>query len=533
MLSSKTRLSQSIIVSLLIIFTGCAIFLQPKPSYPYAVVTASEDLQITFLLNKVSSYENCEDTLETVASSLLTACPSCRIQEKKCLQKLTPQHKIYLSDTPIFLPSASRPNGIVIYSSQQPDIALAACQESEKQSALSQHKATCHAPNTVRIAPQTGKSKSFSLLAAFFALAVAAITSWFTCFLIIRYEHLHAHLSHDHKNAGPQKFHVLPTPRIGGIGLFAGLLGGAAIMLFMHQKNKIIGDDFNYLLLAALPAFFGGLIEDITKRVGVIQRLILTMISGAIGAWLLGGVLHQLDIPIVDTALQWLPFAIIFTVFAVGGVANAINIIDGYNGLAAGFSIISLTAIAWVSVQVNDSLILVASLSMIGALMGFLVWNWPKGKIFLGDGGAYLLGFILAELSVLLVARNTSVSPWFPLMLLAYPIFETLFTIYRRKYLRNATPWLPDALHMHQLIFKRIVRGHLNNGSNERFTRNNSRVAPFIWTATLLNTLFATLFWQTTSVLMIATLIGCTLYLLIYVRLIKLGRLGMLEKFRK
>lgn len=527
MLSSKNRLSPLILASLLVVFTGFAVSLQPIPHHPHAVLTAPEGLQITFLLNPAPSTEKCEKNLETLANAMLTACPACRIQKQQCLQGLDTQQQIYLSATPLPLPSAHLPNGVAIYSSTQPNIALAACLESEKQSAQSSNRVTCNAPNTLRMAPQPVKSSGADhLLAAFLALAAAGAASWFICYLIARYEHLHAHLSHDHNDSGPQKFHALPTPRIGGLGLFGGLLGGAGVVLLLHPRIPLVGDDFGYLLLAALPAFLGGLMEDITKNVGVLQRLILTMISGAIGAWLLGAILIRLDIPIMDHALQWLPFAIALTVFAVGGVANAINIIDGYNGLAGGFAVIALTAMAWVAAQVNDGLVLVASLSMIGALLGFLVWNWPKGKIFLGDGGAYLLGFVLAELSVLLVVRNPSVSPWFPLLLLAYPTFETLFSIYRRKWVHNSTPGHPDALHLHQLIFKRIVRGHLSGGCHHRITRNNSRVAPYLWSAASLCSLFAVLFWQTTSILVLASLAGCALYVFIYQRLIKFGGLG-------
>ena len=371
---------------------------------------------------------------------------------------------------------------------------------------------------------------SYLLTLIFLTLAAAGAASWFICYLIIRYEHLHARFSHDHIDSGPQKFHALPTPRIGGLGLFGGLMVGAGVVLILRPASSFTDENFGYLLLAAVPAFMGGMVEDITKNVGVAQRLLLSMISAAVAAWLLGAVINRMDIPLIDQALYWLPFAIAFTVFAVAGVTNSINIIDGYNGLAGGFSVIALIAMAAVAAQVNDRLILVVSVSMIGALLGFLVWNWPQGKIFLGDGGAYLLGFILAELSVLLVVRNTSVSPWFPVLLLAYPVFETLFTIYRRAWLLNATPGLPDALHLHQLIFKKVVRDHLSDSSHQRITKNNSRVAPYLWTAAALLALFAALFWQTTSMLMLASLIGCALYVLFYRRLAKLPRLGRLAK---
>src|SRR5258708_21336903 len=100
--------------------------------------------------------------------------------------------------------------------------------------------------------------------------------------------------------------------------------------------------------------------------------------------------------------------------FAVGGVANSINIIDGYNGLAAGHAVIVLAAMAWVSALVGDDFLFISTLAMIGALLGFLAWNYPEGKIFLGDGGAYLLGFWLAENSVLLAVLPPDGSPCLP-----------------------------------------------------------------------------------------------------------------------
>jgi hypothetical protein len=95
------------------------------------------------------------------------------------------------------------------------------------------------------------------------------------------------------------------------------------------------------------------------------------------------------------------------------------------------------------------------SLVLAAATLGFLVWNYPRGQIMLGDGGAYFLGFMLGALSILIVARNPGVSAWFPVLLLAYPLVEVSFTVYRRRVLRDAHPHLPDAAHLHQLIFRR------------------------------------------------------------------------------
>jgi UDP-N-acetylmuramyl pentapeptide phosphotransferase/UDP-N-acetylglucosamine-1-phosphate transferase len=349
------------------------------------------------------------------------------------------------------------------------------------------------------------------LLVLLFTGAVSA----FIGYLIVRYEALHARWSHDPSDAGPQKFHATPTPRIGGLGVMASLFVAGAILLATGQTAP--GEQFGYLLLASLPAFLGGITEDVTKSVSVAARLMLTMAAAAIGVVLLGAVIPRLDVPGFDSLLLWSPFAIAFTAFAVGGVANSINIIDGYNGLAAGHAMIVLAAVAGLSALLGDSFLLVSALAMIGALLGFLAWNYPKGRIFLGDGGAYLLGFWLGELSVLIVMRHPEVSPWFPMLLLVYPIFETLFSIYRRKIVEGLSPGQPDRRHMHQLIYEYLTKRATKTLTDpESMTRRNSRVAPFSWLISLCCAIPAIFLWKETTWLVAASLLFCAIYVSLY-----------------
>lgn len=351
------------------------------------------------------------------------------------------------------------------------------------------------------------------------ALAVAALAAWLVCFVIIKYEHLHAHLSHDHIDSGPQKYHAQPTPRIGGLALALGLLAAGGLLALGGTELSL--NAYGLLLLAAIPAFAGGLVEDLTKKVGVLERLFLTMLSAALAAWLLDAILTFIEIPLLREALTWMPFAVAFTVFAVGGVANAVNIIDGYNGLAPGYAIITLAAIAWVAASVGDSLILVAALAMAGAVLGFLIWNWPRGKIFMGDAGAYLLGFWLAELCVLLVVRNPDqVYARFCLALMIYPVFETIFSIYRRKLLQKRSPGQPDNMHFHQLVYK---HQNLNRPASQdpvELTRRNSAVAPRVWLITGLFALASLIFWDRPGGLVAVTLTFCMAYVWGYFHLL-------------
>lgn len=349
---------------------------------------------------------------------------------------------------------------------------------------------------------------------------VGALVSFFVCLLLLRFSKLHARFSSDLTDAGPQKFHSLPTPRIGGVAIALGLTAAYAYICVANLDAGIV-TQLSYLVLAAIPAFAGGLVEDLTKRVSVSKRLLLSIVSAGIGAWLLGAVVTHLGIAPLDWLLKWPVVAIILTLFAVGGVVNAINIIDGFNGIVSGFAGFMLMAIAYVSFQLDDVFLLNASLALLGALLGFLVWNYPHGKIFLGDGGSYLIGFWLAELAVLIVARHPEVSPWFAALLLVHPVCETLFSVYRRKFLHGKSPWHPDGLHLHTLIFRRLNHRQWASKSARHKVQCNSMTAPYFWTLKAITALLAVVFWDNTAALIVSTFLFVFFYVWLYWRIVK------------
>lgn len=164
------------------------------------------------------------------------------------------------------------------------------------------------------------------------AFVIAFALSLVATMLVVRYSHLHEHITADHDTDGVQKFHDSPVPRIGGLGLVVGLVGALGVRFF---QNEQVGQ-FGFLLLAsAIPAFMLGFIEDLTKRVGVKVRLLATATSAGLAGYLLGAWLSSLQILGIDELIAHYPlFAIMVTCFSVAGVANAFNIIDGYNGLS-------------------------------------------------------------------------------------------------------------------------------------------------------------------------------------------------------
>lgn len=345
------------------------------------------------------------------------------------------------------------------------------------------------------------------------ALSVAFLVSLIVTLLVVRYEHLHAHVTADHDLDGVQKFHATPVPRVGGIGVMIGLIGGEVGKLFLEPEIA----SFGFLVIAAaIPAFAAGLIEDLTKRVSVSKRLLATALSAAVGGVVLGGWLTRLDIPGIDYLMGFGVLSVLVTCFAVAGVANSFNLIDGYNGLAGMVAVIILSGLAYVADQVGDRAVMVTAFASAGAILGFLVWNYPRGLIFLGDGGAYLIGFLVAELSVLLVARNPQVSPWFPLLLAFYPIFETVFTIFRRMVIGKTHPGLPDAAHLHQLIYRRVVRWAVGDECSKKRTQRNALTSPYLWAMASIAVIPAVLFWNNTIALQALALLFASFYIWVY-----------------
>ncbi len=305
---------------------------------------------------------------------------------------------------------------------------------------------------------------------------------------------------------GVQKFHKAPTPRIGGIAIAAGL--AAALLLSQGSASPLLGQ----LLIAGLPAFAAGLAEDFTKKVGVRTRLAATMSSALLAFFLTGYTLTHLELPGIDPWFAFLPLSLAFTIFAVAGVANAVNIIDGFNGLAGGTLVICFSALGMIAAQAGDFQL--AQLCAITAVVvvGFLVVNFPFGKLFLGDSGAYLLGFLLAWTAVMLPMRNPVVSVWAPLLVCGYPVIETIFSILRRL-MSSCHPGHADCSHCHSLIKIGIVRRHFSG--LPQFMRN-SLVSPFCWSFALVPAGLGVAFSGRTE-LLAASLVGCfALYSMFY-----------------
>lgn len=329
----------------------------------------------------------------------------------------------------------------------------------------------------------------------------------------------------EYGDAMPQRFHVGEVPRLGGLALLVGMV--VSWLLGIWQTRA--GDPGSLRLglwgiswiAVLLPAALGGIAEDMTQRLSVRYRLLLTLISGGLAVWLLELNVTRLGLPWLDALLLQVPWlGVGIVLLAIAGLPHAFNIIDGYNGLAGMVALIICLALAHVCLQVGDRALASLLVCLAAATVGFLVWNYPRGMLFAGDSGAYIWGVVIALASLSLVQRNAEVSPWFPMLLLIYPVWETMFSIYR-KLARGASPGMADALHFHQLIYRRIVRGVFHEDEARRMLKRNNRTSPYLWAFTMLTVMPAVLFWNNTPVLMaFCGLFGVT-YVAAYIGIVR------------
>jgi UDP-N-acetylmuramyl pentapeptide phosphotransferase/UDP-N-acetylglucosamine-1-phosphate transferase len=351
------------------------------------------------------------------------------------------------------------------------------------------------------------------------SFGVALLVSLLVSLAILKLAHLTGRLGMDADVGDRRRVHGRPVPRIGGLAVFsAAVIGAALILLRDHTTGWVIMT----LLACALPAFAGGFFEDLTGRVHPRLRLLLMAVSALLGLVLLDIRIPRVDIPMIDPLLDnpWVGLAL--TGLGVLTITNGINLIDGLNGLAGMVCLSMFGGLALVGHAVGDPFVVSSSFLMAGAIAGFQFWNYPKGHLFLGDGGAYFLGFVLGSLSILLVARNPAVSAWFPPLLLAYPLLEVIFSVWRRRVLRGNAPGMPDAAHLHHLIYRRVVRWAVGPEAPESKEQRNASASPYLWVLSSLAVVPAVIFHDHGLVLGGFLALFVTSYVWLYARIARM-----------
>ncbi|MDX5323682.1 MAG: undecaprenyl/decaprenyl-phosphate alpha-N-acetylglucosaminyl 1-phosphate transferase [Exiguobacterium sp.] len=244
----------------------------------------------------------------------------------------------------------------------------------------------------------------------------------------------------DHPNA--RKVHVRTMPRIGGLAIFIAFLIGYALLLPASRYNDAI-------LIGAVVIVLTGLIDDrfqLSARVKLMGQMIATVVVLNSGMRI-----EMINLPF-DQQLYLGSWGIPVTVLWLIGITNAINLIDGLDGLAAGVSSIALGTIALLAIIQGNVYLTMMALLLLASTLGFLVHNFYPAKIFMGDTGALFLGYMLAVFSLIGFKNVTMFSLVVPVLLLGLPISDTIFAIVRRL-VQGRPPMSPDKSHMHhQLI---------------------------------------------------------------------------------
>jgi UDP-GlcNAc:undecaprenyl-phosphate GlcNAc-1-phosphate transferase len=351
---------------------------------------------------------------------------------------------------------------------------------------------------------------------------VTAITVWLLCRLS------NVLTIGQDSSFGVQKFHVNPTSRLGGIAIFLGLASsGLAVpgIVFMVEEQQELSAEFQYysfcFLVASIPVWLAGLTEDLTNKVGPTLRLLMATISAALLFGTLGISVNRTDVLLIDLLLSIPGATLLVTLLVVAGFTHSVNIVDGFHGLACGLVIITLSALSLLAFNAGDALLLKMCLTSLAVVLGFFIFNWPKGAIFLGDAGAYLIGFWVVELGILLVMRNPQISPMTPVVTGLLPLIETLFSIYRRNILRSHPVNQPDSLHLHSLVYRRLFINPLTCRGIDQKNKVNSRVALFFWVPAVLFSFISCTFNQNTLIQLMLMLVYLGMYIWLYKKLVK------------
>ena len=343
------------------------------------------------------------------------------------------------------------------------------------------------------------------MLLSFF---IALISAFVVALLLVLTDPWHSKFSADSPGSGPQKLHQRPTPRVGGIAVMIGFVLATAAT----RSQALIDTGVNsppwltaWLVVAIFVPFAAGLIEDVTKSCGARLRLIATFAGAAIAYVFCGAALTRFEVPPLDALLAlhpWVSFA--FTLFCVGAIANAYNLADGLNGLLAGLAIAACAALASVASQYGDPYMVIAPAALGAATLGFALFNFPRARLFAGDGGAYMIGTAISLFAILLCGRHAEVSPWFAFVLVIYPFVDTTGAIVRRAV--NRRPIMePDADHLHTLLAARLT---------DLFGSNGRNIASVVIVTTAGLFIFAGTIWHTNTA---ALVVLCALFVGLYV----------------
>lgn len=246
-----------------------------------------------------------------------------------------------------------------------------------------------------------------------------------------------------------RKIHSHPIPRLGGVAIWVcTILSFLALILLSYYPYR---SHLSGLLIGGSLMFLLGLVDDIyclsAKFKFIIQISIATIV------FCLGVKFSALFIPFLGLIELPLAVSYLITIGWIVGISNAVNFIDGVDGLAGSVITISCVALGIISVALipSDAVSALVAFILAGSMLGFLTYNFHPAKIFMGDSGALFAGFLLATLSVMYAMKSTDCKMYVPLLILAVPIIDITFSSLRRI-MKGTSPFVADSEHIHHKL---------------------------------------------------------------------------------
>ena len=246
-----------------------------------------------------------------------------------------------------------------------------------------------------------------------------------------------------------QACHANPTSRLGGLAVALGLI--VAWLVFpVAQSHLLMG-----LILCALPVFAAGLGEDAGWPVGPIWRLVASVCSSFLVIVVFGAAITRVGVAPLDGIFA-LPLPSLFlTALVLTGVTQAFNMVDGLHGLCGFASLIAGGALALIGLKSGQDQAVQALWIVMAAMGGFLLVNFPRGLLFLGDAGAYLTGFVLACIAVKMLQEQPDLSPWAVVLVFFWPLADMVFAVARRMGQRRSA-FRADKMHGHHVVLRSL-----------------------------------------------------------------------------
>lgn len=286
------------------------------------------------------------------------------------------------------------------------------------------------------------------MLPALFFLLLGCLTSWLVIFLFLSAglgQGGAREVQHHHTHTGV-------IPRIGGIGMICGF-GLTYLLCFFYLDPTDNRSLIHFAIFAgAGAAFLLGLVDDfypLGAKIKLVAQIII-----ALAAYQCGLRIEQAAVPFTEHTVYFGSFSPLLTVIWFISLMNLINLIDGLDGLAGGISLMLMVLLTYLAFESGIAISMILALGMTGAILGFLFHNFPPAKVYMGDSGAYMIGFVIAALSLINSEKGTILAALIaPVLALALPIVDVAFAIIRRG-LKGLPLFRPDKGHIHHRLIK-------------------------------------------------------------------------------